>query len=190
MLSWYLARGAGIAAFASLSVATGAGALTARRAAAVEARVITQYVHRAAALAGLLLLGLHVLLLVTDSYARVGAIGALVLFGSGYRPAPVSLGVTAMYLLLAVAASGLLRARFARSASAVRRWRAIHLASYAAWVLAAWHFLAAGTDSGQWWARLVLFAGLAVVAGGVTVRLTDRQPPVRRHAPVAVGARR
>ena len=174
MLIWYLARGAGIAAFATLSVATGAGAFASRRQADLELRVVVQYVHRAAAVAGLALLILHIGMILADSYAHVGWVGALVPFTSAYRPLGVSLGVTAAYLLLAVAVTGMLRARFVRSEKTVRLWRRVHLLSYAAWAAAAWHFLVVGTDSGQWWARAVLFAGIAVVAAGIVARLSDR----------------
>ena len=197
MLIWYLARGAGIAAFAMLSVATGAGALATRRPAGVgrrgiEARVIVQYVHRAAALGGLLLLVVHVSMLLADPSARVGVTGALLPFASGYRPLAVTLGLLAMYLLIAVAVSGLLRSRFARSARAARLWRGIHLASYSAWAMAAWHFLATGTDAGRWWARIVFFSGVAIVTAGVAVRLTgQRQPPrQQKHGPSEQATRR
>ncbi|MEO6703087.1 MAG: hypothetical protein ABI140_06955 [Jatrophihabitantaceae bacterium] len=185
MLIWYLARGAGISAFAALSLATAAGALTARRTASVDGRVITQYVHRAAALAGMLLLGLHLSMVLLDSYAKVG-LGAIVPFASTYRPIAVTFGLLSTYLLVAVAASGLLRARFAASARGARVWRRIHLASYGAWVMSAWHFLLAGTDAAQWWARLVLLGGVAVVGAAATVRLIDWQPGVRTAAPQAV----
>lgn len=180
MVTWYLARGAGVAAFAALSLATAAGAVTARRSAAVERRVLTQYLHRTAALTGLLLLALHLVTVLIDSYAKVGMLGAVLPLASGYRPLAVSLGVLSMYLLVAVAATGLLRASFANSARGARSWRAVHLASYPAWALSAGHFLTAGTDAGQWWARLVLLAGCGVVAAGVAVRLTDRQPAKAR----------
>jgi len=176
MLTWYLARGAGAAAFAALSLATAAGAVTARRSAAVERRVLTQYLHRTAVLTGLLLLGLHLFTVLLDSYAKVGALGAVLPLASGYRPLAISLGVLSMYLLVAVIGTGLLRASFANSARGARSWRAVHLLAYPAWALSAGHFLTAGTDSGRWWARLVLLAGCAVVAAGVAVRLSDRQP--------------
>ena len=190
MLIWYLARGAGIAAFAALSVATAAGAVTARRSDAIQRRVLTQYLHRAAALTGVLLLMLHLTAVLLDSYAHVGLLGAVLPLASQYRPFAVALGVLATYLLVAVTVSGLLRASFASSARAVRAWRGIHLASYGAWALSAGHFLTAGTDAGQWWARLVLLAGVGIVAAGVIVRLTERQPAIRPSAPIAVGASR
>jgi predicted ferric reductase len=201
MTAWYLARGAGISAFATLSVATAMGAATARHTRNLDRRVVLQYVHRAAALAGVLLLALHVSMLVIDSYANVGLVGVFVPFASGYRPAAVALGVLSMYLLVTVAVTGLLRARFARSARATRLWRGIHLSAYVAWAASAWHFLVSGTDSGQWWARAVLYAGIGVVGLGLLTRLTDRgrvtsrpAAPARRTAslppPVSLGAHR
>ena len=132
MLIWYLARGAGVAAFAALSVATAAGAYASRSTNHVERRVIVQYLHRAAALSGITLLLIHIGALLLDSYAKVGVLGATMPFASGYRPAQVTLGLIAMYLLVAVAISGAMRSRFARSGKVIRAWRAIHLGSYGA----------------------------------------------------------
>ncbi|HEY2041255.1 MAG TPA: hypothetical protein VGH11_01170 [Jatrophihabitans sp.] len=179
MLIWYLARGAGLAAFLWLSVATALGAYTARRSAsmsvpALERRVVLQYLHRAAAMAGIVLLIGHMSLLLADSYAHVGWLGALVPFASGYRPLAVTLGLLAMYLLVTVAVTGMLRARFAVSARGARLWRGIHLGSYLAWAASAWHFMLAGTDSSQWWARAVLFTGIGLVFLGLVGRLADR----------------
>lgn len=184
MLIWYLARGAGIAGFAALSIATGAGAYVSRRTAHHDRRVLWQYVHRAAALAGVTLLVSHVLLLLADSYAHVGWLGAIVPFASGYRPWQVTLGVLALYVFVALAVTGALRTRFAQSERGARVWRGIHLSSYVGWALSALHFLTSGTDSGTWWGQSVLFGGVAVVAAGVAARLSS---PVA--APLRVPAR-
>ncbi|MCW2521826.1 MAG: hypothetical protein JWO63_161, partial [Frankiales bacterium] len=135
---------------------------------------------------GVTLLVGHVSFLLMDSYAHVGWVGALIPFQSGYRPWQVSLGLVALYLLVLVAVTGALRARLANSERATRWWRRIHLSSYAAWAMAAVHFLVTGTDSGTWWARAVLIGGTAVVATGVIARLSDRPGLTPRvHAPVA-----
>jgi predicted ferric reductase len=187
MLIWYLARGAGISAFGALSVATAAGALASRRTPALQRRLVLQYVHRSAAMAGLGLLALHIPLIVADSYANVGLLGAFVPFTSGYRPVGVALGLLGMYLLVAVAVTGALRSRFAHSARATRTWRAVHLLSYVAWASAAIHFWLVGTDTKQWWALAVLFGGVALVALAAITRLAGR-PAHRRTAPLGVAA--
>lgn len=186
MLIWYLARGAGVAGFAALSVATGAGAYSARRGSAVERRLIVQYVHRAAALCGVALLLAHVSFLLLDSYAHVGWLGALVPLQSGYRAWPVTLGLLSLYLLVLVSVTGVLRSRLAASERATRWWRRVHLASYLAWAMSALHFLLTGTDSSAGWARAVLVAGAAIVAIGVIARLSERPTlTARAHAPAA-----
>ncbi len=172
MVMWYLARGAGIAAFAAFSVATAMGAASSRRSASLDRRVIAQYVHRAAAVSGLVLLVVHIATLLADSYAKVGWLGALVPFASTYRPWQVALGVAAMYAMVAVAVTGVMRSRFARTPRATALWRRIHLAAYAGWAMSAWHFFVSGTDAGTWWARAVLVAGIAVVGAGIAARLT------------------
>lgn len=173
MLIWYLARAAGIAGFAALSVATGAGAYASRRSAHLDRRVVWQYLHRGAALSGVTLIVLHISTLLLDPYAHVGVLGALVPFLSGYRPWQVTLGVISMYLLVLLAVTGVLRSRFAATPNGVRWWRAIHLSSYAAWAMSAWHFLVTGTDSSHGWAQAVLYGGVAVVAAGVIARVVD-----------------
>ncbi len=187
MLTWYLARGAGITAYGLLSVSTAAGALTSRKTAGLNARVLTQYLHRSAALAGVVMLVLHVITILLDSYAKVGMVGAFVPFASGYRPIAVSFGVIGVYLLASVVLTGLLRSSFTKSDKAVRQWRSIHLLAYAAWVAAALHFWTAGTDAGQWWALAVLVGGIALVLGAVTARLAG-QPSVR-PMPARIGGR-
>jgi hypothetical protein len=177
VLTWYLARGAGMAAFGALSVATAAGAYSSRRHGEPGRRVVWQYVHRSAALSGLVLLIAHVGLLLADSYAGVGWRGAVLPFASGYRPGAVTVGLVAMYLIVAVGVSGLLRSRFARSVRAARWWRGIHLAAYAGWSMSAWHFLVVGTDAGTGWARALLLGGVVLVALGVIARLVDGPAP-------------
>ena len=179
MLMWYLARGAGITAFAALSVATGVGAFSARRSsrpssAQFERRVVWQYVHRAAALTGVGMLMIHIATLLADSYAHVGWLGAVVPLSSGYRPVAVTLGLLSMYCIIAVAVTGILRSRFAVSQRASRWWRRIHLLSYAAWAMSALHFLTSGSDAGTWWARSVLVSGCAIVLAGAAARLIQR----------------
>jgi hypothetical protein len=172
VLIWYLARGAGITAYIMLSVATAVGAVIGRRSIRPDRRVVWQYVHRSAALAGVSMLALHIGTILADPYAHVGVRGLLP-FGSSYRPLAITLGVLTAYVLVAVSVTGVLRSSLAKSHRGARIWRGIHLSSYAAWAAAAWHFYLAGTDARQWWALIVLFAGVAAVLAAVIARLSD-----------------
>lgn len=180
MLIWYLARGAGLAGFLMLSVATAVGAIVTRKWSHPDRRIQWQYVHRAAALGGVALIALHVGTLLADSYAHVGTVGLLP-FGSGYRPFAVTLGTIAAYVLATVAVTGILRSRMAKSQRMAEAWRGIHLVSYIAWILAASHFYLAGTDVEQRWAWALLAGCSALVAIGGVARIFD-QLPDRQHS--------
>jgi len=148
---WFTARGAGLSAMLMLSLATALGAFGSVRLRSAAARIITQYMHRTAAILGLGLMALHVTTLVLDSKAHVGLSGALVPFAAHYRPNSVALGSIAAYLLLILTATGLARGRLASSAIGARMWRGVHLLAYPMWGLTVLHGLLSGTDRGQTW---------------------------------------
>jgi hypothetical protein len=178
MTIWHIARGAGLSAVVLLSIATCLGALvSARRPERPGTRVVMQYMHRAVATMALAVLGLHVTMILADSFAHVGVVGAVVPFQSAYRAFWVGLGSIAAYTLLLVAATGFLRARLTRSARAVKAWRAIHAASYGAWGLAMLHGYFSGTDSGLSWVRWMYLACLGAVAASVVLALIAKRRP-------------
>jgi hypothetical protein len=163
MITWYIARGAGLAALVLLSATACLGALMSRRGAAGP-RIVLHYVHRVTATLGLSVLALHLGMILADSYAGVGWLGALVPFRSGYRTNWVALGTIAAYLFAFAGAIGFARARFAVSATATRVWRGLHCLAYVGWGAAMLHGLNAGTDSALPWVRLV-YAGCGIAVG-------------------------
>jgi hypothetical protein len=178
--TWYLARGAGLAALLLLTVTTCLGAVMSHRS-EPGSRVVSQYVHRVTATLGLGALALHLTSILADSYAHVGWRGALVPFTAGYRPTWVGLGTLAVYTFVAVAATGLARARFASSPAAARAWRWLHGLAYAGWGAALLHGVNAGTDSSVGWVRWLYVACVGAVAGAMTLRVvaaraTDAAP--------------
>jgi len=101
---------------------------------------------------------------VIDPFAHLGPVVALVPFTSWYRALWVGLGTIAMELIVAVAATSVVRRWLGRTA-----WRAVHWLAYAAWPVALVHGIGAGTDGTSDWmiAIDVLCAGavLTAVAG-------------------------
>jgi sulfoxide reductase heme-binding subunit YedZ len=87
-------------------------------------------------------LAAHVLSLVVDPYAGVGALGAFVPGLSSYRSAPVALGTLALWALLVTGAT----ARWTRLLPP-GAWLSIHRLSLVIFLLAWVHGLTAGTDS-------------------------------------------
>jgi sulfoxide reductase heme-binding subunit YedZ len=164
---WALGRGTGITAlgFLTLSLALGIATRSGRPLLALP-RFAVADVHRFAALAGTLLIALHLALLFADPYAQLRLVDFVVPFLGIYRPLWQGLGTLAFDLLLVVIVTSLLRHRLG-----LRTFRAVHWAAYALWPVALAHGLGNGTDAGRAW--FLLFAGSCVltVTGALIWRL-------------------
>ena len=180
---WYVARASGLVAWLLLTGATLWGVVLSTR--LLGKRVTPAWLldlHRYLGALATIFTALHLAGLVADSWIEIGAVELLVPFTGGYRPVAVAWGVLALYVLVAVEASSLLKRRLP-----ARLWRRVHQTSALLWVLATAHTLAAGTDAGnplvQW---LALLSVLAVVFAAVVRVLSpkpDRAPrPVRDPA--------
>jgi sulfoxide reductase heme-binding subunit YedZ len=183
MTLWYLARAAGVMALVFFTIAASLGALGAgsRK---PEQRFWLQYVHRSAAVTGLLLLVAHVIAVISDSYVDISASALVWPFGSGYRPFAVTVGALAAYGLVFAALVGAARGRLARSEAFTKRWRSIHLAASLGWLLAIGHSLLAGTDRGTPWMLAITIGCLAAVGTSVAVRLRRRED--QRSTPLSL----
>lgn len=98
--------------------------------------------HASLAAATLVLIAGHVISLVLDRYAGVGWIGVFVPGVASYRPVAVGVGVVALWLLVAVAASARLGGRLIG-----RAWLPIHRLSLPLFVAVFCHGVLAGTDT-------------------------------------------
>ena len=178
-LLWYTTRGAGAVSLLLLSGVVALGVLTAVR---FEApgwpRFVTAALHRNLALTAVVFLALHVLTAVTDPFAHLGMLVALVPFTSWYRTLWVGVGTIAVELIVAVAATSLVRRWLGHTT-----WRAVHWLAYAAWPVALVHGIGAGTDGTADWmiAIDVLCAGavLTAVAGRLLGPRPDRMADAR-----------
>ncbi len=129
-------------------------------------------------------LGLHLVTLWADSYIEFTIADFLIPFHSTWKPTAVALGVVATWLLVIVQATSLARKRLSNGA-----WRAVHLASYAAFVLGGVHGSMAGTDAMQPMYQFSNLLGLSAVVGlalhravkgrrGRSIRTTKTDPVV------------
>ena len=187
MTLWYVARGAGFAALIAFTAATALGALATTRGhgpRGLDRRYLRQMAHRSAAVTGLMMLAIHLVLMITDSYVNVSLSGALIPFTAGYRPFALGLGSIAFSLFALVAVSGALRGRLATSERAARNWRRVHLAAYGGWALSMGHGVLAGTDTGTRWTTAIYLACAAIVALAAVTRLTSLR--TQRSRPLAV----
>ena len=154
---WALGRGNGIVAlaFMTLSVALGIATRSARPLFTLP-RFGVADVHRFVALAGTLLVGLHMGLLLMDPYAKLKLIDFVVPFLGSYRPIWQGLGTVAVDLLIVIVITSLLRQRLG-----VRTFRVIHWTTYLLWPIAMAHALGNGTDTGHLW--FMAFAGVCAL---------------------------
>jgi sulfoxide reductase heme-binding subunit YedZ len=181
---WYLIRATGLVSLVLMTATIVLGVVVQRqRRLPGLPRFGTVTLHRSVALISALLLGVHVVTAVVDSYVGIPVIAALVPFTSGWRPVGVGLGALAVELMLVIVASSLLRGRIPH-----RLWRAVHWTSYLLWPLAFAHGLMTGTDLGSGWA-LGLALGCAAVVGATTVvAWTHRSSRPAGRAPAALAS--
>jgi sulfoxide reductase heme-binding subunit YedZ len=178
---WYATRATGLVALVLLTGTVVLGiASTSRRPAPGLPRVVIAGLHRNLALLAAVLISLHVLTTVADSYARIGLAAAVIPFSSGYRRLWLGLGTMAFDLLLAVTATSLLRDRLS-----YRGWRAVHWLGYACWPAALWHGLGTGTDSRVPWLLALNALCAASVLGAAAWRLSLMRPGPGRTAAIA-----
>jgi hypothetical protein len=126
----------------------------------IDHRILTQRIHRAAALAGIGFLITHVVLKVDGG--RVGAAAAFIPFAGG-AGLFVGLGTLAADFMLLVFITGVLRGRFAHL-TRPWMWRALHDLAYLAWPVTILHGLLAGRPPASWvvWSYVLSLVGVGI----------------------------
>jgi DMSO/TMAO reductase YedYZ heme-binding membrane subunit len=139
-------------------------------------RVQAQLVHRAVAMASVGFLVVHVALRVVEGH--IGLIDVAVPFMAGGRTFFVGLGTVAAMLMVVLAATGVVRSRFAYGARP-SLWRAIHATAYLCWPVALVHGLRAGRTPAPW-VTTSYQACVALVALALLIRMiTSRRRRAR-----------
>jgi DMSO/TMAO reductase YedYZ heme-binding membrane subunit len=171
-LFWYIARASGIVSWALLSLSVVWGVVLSTRLLGRRASPAWLLdLHRFLGGSALVFVALHLAGLVGDSYVHFGPSELLVPLASKWQPVAVAWGVVAMYLLVAVELTSLVRTRLPK-----KLWRRVHQTSFAVWVLSSIHLFAAGTDAGNpvlQWTTLVL--SVAVVFT-IVIRVLSPKP--------------
>ena len=129
-------------------------------------------VHEQTALAALISIAAHGLLLLPDHWLHPGAAGIAVPLAIGYRPVATALGIGGGYLAAILGLSFYLRRRIGP-----RLWRKAHMATIAVYVLSVVHTLTAGTDAATLWLRALLVATGVPIALLLAGRILHRLVP-------------
>jgi DMSO/TMAO reductase YedYZ heme-binding membrane subunit len=177
-LAWYVARASGLVAWGLATISVlGGFALSGR--ALPRRRVPAAWLvdaHRATGGLAAVFTAVHVGALLLDEHVGFSVIDVLVPFASSWRPAAVAWGVVALYLLLAVEMSSLLRKRLSTV-----WWRRLHLLSVPLFAAGSVHLVAAGTDAGNIVVRALVLLAAATFVLLAVFRILSRPPrPARR----------
>jgi DMSO/TMAO reductase YedYZ heme-binding membrane subunit len=166
-MTWYLSRSSGMVAWMLVTASVVWGLL-------LSAKVLNKRaspawmldLHRFLGGTAVTLVAVHLAALVADNYAHFGWRQILIPFTPAERAekitTAVAWGVIAMYLLIAVEATSLLRRRLPKKV-----WRRVHYLSFPLYVLCTWHGFQAGTDR-----NVRLFGIATVVCVALTTVLT------------------
>ena len=172
-LWWYTARSGGIVAWALLNASVLWGLVLSTKVFGKRPRpnwVLD--LHRFLGGAAVVFTAIHIASIVFDSYVNFGFIDILVPFTSSWHPVVVAWGIVALYLLIAVEVTSLMRKRLSK-----QMWRATHYASFPLFVLATTHALSAGTDR----AALLMRAGAVFTTASVVALTAVRVAGTRRR---------
>jgi methionine sulfoxide reductase heme-binding subunit len=177
---WYLARAAGIVAWALLVAGLVWGVLLSTRVLRPHDRPAWLLdLHRWLAGLAVAMVALHIGALVADSFVHFGPADVLVPLASGWHPVAVAFGVVAAYGLVAVQATSLAMRRMPR-----RAWRAVHLTSYGTVWLVSVHAGLAGSDAiNPVYRAAAMVLVVAATGAAVTRLLARRRPPPRPANP-------
>jgi sulfoxide reductase heme-binding subunit YedZ len=174
---WLLARASGLTAYALMTASVLAGLVVKSRPFGRSVKTASVMdVHRFLALLALGMLVLHGAALTLDRTVHMPLVALVVPGLSPYRPAPVALGVLACELVVLVVLSFSVRRRIGQ-----RNWRRLHWVTYAIFLMATAHGLAAGTDSSQPWAFGLYLGAVSAVTFATAWRALTR--PIRPRAP-------
>lgn len=159
---WYMARAGGVLSYVLLWLATCWGIMMSSKFIKGVVDVPVAYaLHEYLPILGVVFAALHAAVLLGDSYIAFKPWQLLVPFASPYKPFWTGLGVLAFYLSVALIASFYVRKRIGQ-----KTWRALHYASYLAFLIALLHGVMAGSDSGATAMRALYFG-----TGGLSVFL-------------------
>jgi len=136
-----------------VSVSVGLGLANAARLIPPRSRRTLLAVHEQTALAALIAIAAHGLLLLPDHWLHPGVSGIAIPLAIGYRPLAVAAGIVAGY---AAALLGL--SFYVRRKIGPRLWRKLHMGTLGVYVLALVHTLTASTDAGTPWLLGILSA--------------------------------
>ena len=180
-LWWYIARSGGIVAWVMLAISMFWGlALSSRFLGKRPKPNWMLDLHRFVGGFATVFTVIHVVSLLFDNYLTFTVTNLLVPFTGSYHTVAVAWGVIALYMLVAVEITSLLRKRLSK-----RAWRLTHSLSFPLFALATFHLLWVGSDRTTPLLRIGVLTAVAAVCVATVMRLiqADRDEIAAMNAP-------
>jgi len=186
---WAINRASGLAAYFALAMSTIFGlAISTKASDGLLARALVFELHQFLSVMALVLIAVHIGVLLFDGFLGFGVASLLVPFVAQHETWLMGLGVLSAWMAAITTGSFWVRSRIG-----YRTWRRLHFLTFACYVTALWHGVAAGTDTTLplvYW--MYVLTG-AAVAGLLTLRIGEavlkhRQPSRRVSAKRAGGS--
>jgi sulfoxide reductase heme-binding subunit YedZ len=172
-LFWLSSRAFGVVALVLVSLSVGVGlALAGRVSRRRGLPGKLKRLHESLALAGLMAIALHGLLLLGDSYLKPGIARIAVPFALTSQPIWTGLGIIGGWLTAVIVGSF-----YVRRWIGVKVWRWLHRWTFAVYGLGIVHTLGSGTDAGSAWLLALIAITAAPIAILGTLRLVGRSSP-------------
>jgi predicted ferric reductase len=173
LVAWYAARAGGIVAYVLLTFAVAAGiSLAAKQKLPGFPRFAVTDVHRFLGILSGAFIAIHIAGLLADRFVPFTVLQVLVPGSAHYKPLATGLGTVAVELLLALGLTNRLQKRIG-----YKRWRKLHYASFAVWVLALGHGISAGSDRHALWLQAIYAGSVLLVGGLLSARLAQAKLP-------------
>src|SRR5258708_1212985 len=146
---WTIARAGGFTAYLliTLSVVVGLALSIQLQSPIRWPRLINSELHNFLSLLGLIFTIVHVLAVWIDPFTSFGCSEVFIPLVSHYRTIGVALGITALYLGIAIGISTWLRPRIG-----YQWWRRLHVLTLLIFALVTIHGIVTGSNSNTWWA--------------------------------------
>jgi methionine sulfoxide reductase heme-binding subunit len=178
-LFWLSSRAFGVVALVLVSLSVGVGlALAGRVSRRTGLPAQLKRAHESLALAGLIAIVIHGLLLLGDSYLRPGLVGITVPFALTTQPIWTGLGIIGGWLTAVIVGSF-----YVRRWIGVKVWRWLHRWTFAVYGLGIVHTLGSGTDARSAWLLALIALTAAPIALLGALRLWPPAPrPARGRA--------
>lgn len=164
---WYATRAAAVSAYILLALTVVMGlARSLARAARIRVSWLVEENHQILATITAVFVALHLLTLLLDPLIPFSLLNLLLPVNEPYSPFAVTLGVIALYGMVAVLFSSWLRARMSYSS-----WRTLHYASFVTFWLVTIHGVFAGSDTREPWMYTIYIVAALLVGGGILLRM-------------------